>query len=153
MQYRNYATVRMFNAGLFANERKSSVGQRIVAVQDENGDALPSTFKVTLKIDGTILIQDQPLTSDVYDSATKKLTLQWTVPSISTFHTVKLSWSEQTIDTTTYLAGESSGIQFEIISVPPTLTSEQIHSISLTLIICLVFISFETAKEMTENMV
>jgi len=31
---------------------------------------------------------------------------------------VKLSWSEQTIDTTTYLAGESTGVQFEIIPVP-----------------------------------
>jgi len=121
-------------------------------VQDENGDALPSTFKVTLKIDGTILIQDQPLTSDVYDPATKKLTLQWTVPAMSTLHTVKLSWSEQTIDTTTYSAGESAGVEFEIISVP-ALTSEQIRSVSLTLIVCLIFISFETAKEMAENMV
>jgi len=122
-------------------------------VQDENGDALPSTFKVTLKIDGTILIQDQPLTSDVYDPATKKLTLQWMVPSMSTLHTVKITWSEQTIDTTTYLAGESTGIEFEIILIPPTLTSEQIESVSLTLIVCLVFISFETVKEMAENTV
>ena len=31
---------------------------------------------------------------------------------------VKLSWSEQTIDTTTYSAGESAGVEFEIISIP-----------------------------------
>ena len=31
---------------------------------------------------------------------------------------VKLSWSEQTIDTTTYQAGESAGVEFEIISIP-----------------------------------
>ena len=65
---------------------------------------------------------------------------------------VKLSWSEQTIDTTTYSAGESAGVEFEIISIP-ALTSEQIRSVSLTLIVCLVFISFETVKEMAENMV
>jgi len=122
-------------------------------VQDENGNALPSSFKVTLKIDDTILIEDQPLTSDVYNPTTKQLTLQWTVPSISTFHTVKLVWSEQTIDTTTYSAGESSGVEFEIIPIPPTLTPDQICSISLTLIACMVYISFETVREMTENMV
>jgi len=147
-------SVSVLNESL--DKSRGIAGEKVTytaTVQDENGDALPSTFKVTLKIDGTILIQDQPLTSDVYDPATKKLTLQWTVPSMSTFHTVKISWSEQTIDTTTYLDGESTGVEFEIISIPPTLTSEQMHSISLTLIVCLVFISFETAKEMAENMV
>gem|GEM_PF-6261354 len=33
-----------------------------------------------------------------------------------TFHKVKLVWSEQTIDTTTYAAGESTGVDFEIIA-------------------------------------
>jgi len=37
MQYRNYTTVRLFNMGMFANEFKTDVGQRIVAVKDENG--------------------------------------------------------------------------------------------------------------------
>ena len=32
-----------------------------------------------------------------------------------TKHIVKLVWSEQTIDTTTYQSGESTGVEFEII--------------------------------------
>jgi len=37
MQYRTYATVRAFNMGIFGNELKSSVGQRIVPVQLKDG--------------------------------------------------------------------------------------------------------------------
>ena len=35
-----------------------------------------------------------------------------------TVKTVKLVWSEQTINTTTYSAGESTGVEFEIIPTP-----------------------------------
>ena len=122
-----------------------------VGIRDvERSRGLGDVYK---RQDDTILIQDQPLTSDVYDPATKKLTLQWTVPYMSTFHTVKIVWSEQTIDTTIYQAGESTGVEFEIIPIPPTLTPDQICSISLTLIACIVYISFETIREMAENMV
>jgi len=120
-------------------------------VQDENGNALPSTFKVTLKIDDTILIQDQPLTSDVYDPATKKLTLQWTVPAMNTFHTVKLVWSEQTINTTTYSAGESAGVQFEIIPIPPAISPEQFNILVVTLITVAIIYPIQTAREYIEE--
>ena len=120
-------------------------------VQDENGNALPSTFKVTLKIDDVILIEDQPLTSDVYDPATKKLTLQWTVPYMDTFHTVKLVWSEQTINTTTYSAGESTGVQFEIIPVPPAISPEQFNILVITLIMVATVYPIEVAREYMEE--
>jgi len=116
-------------------------------VQDENGNALPSTFKVTLKIDDTILIQDQPLTSDVYNPTTKTLTLQWTVPTMNTFHTVKLVWSEQTVNATAYSAGESSGVQFEVIPISP----EQFNILVVTLISVAIIYPIQTAREYIEE--
>jgi hypothetical protein len=120
-------------------------------IQDEMGNALPSGFKVTLKIDGTILIEDQSLTSDVYNPTTKTLTLQWKVPVMSTIHTVKLAWTEQTVDSTLYGSGESTGVQFEIITVPPAITAEQFNIISITLIVCMNVIAIDTIMDVLEE--
>jgi len=67
-------------------------------VKDNTGATLPSSFVVNLVMNGTTLISNQQLTSDVYDSSTGELTLTFTVPSISAgTYTVKLTWSEQVI--------------------------------------------------------
>jgi len=67
-------------------------------VLDDAGEALPSSFKVSLKINGTTVISEQELTSDVYDPSTGELTLEFTVPELGagTF-TVKLTWETQVI--------------------------------------------------------
>jgi len=67
-------------------------------VKDSTGATLPSTFKVDLMFNGALLIENQELTSDVYDSSTGDLTLQFTVPSVEPgTYTVKLHWNEQII--------------------------------------------------------
>jgi len=67
-------------------------------VKDSTGATLPSTFVVSLVMNGTTLISNQQLTSDVYNSSTGDLTLTFTVPSIPAgTYTVKLTWAEQII--------------------------------------------------------
>ena len=67
-------------------------------VKDNTGATLPSSFVVSLIMNGTVLISNQQLTSDVYDSSTGELTLQFTVPSVPAgTYTVKLTWNEQII--------------------------------------------------------
>jgi len=67
-------------------------------VKDNTGATLPSSFIVNLEMNGTTLISNQQLTSDVYDSSTGELTLTFTVPSLSPgTYMVKLTWPEQTI--------------------------------------------------------
>ena len=67
-------------------------------VKDSTGAVLPSSFVVSLVMNGTTLISNQQLTSDVYDSTSGELTLTFTVPSVSAgTYTVKLTWNEQII--------------------------------------------------------
>ena len=67
-------------------------------VKDSTGATLPSSFVVSLVMNGTTLISNQQLTSDVYDSETGDLTLTFTVPSLPAgIYTVKLTWNEQII--------------------------------------------------------
>jgi len=67
-------------------------------VKDDTGATLPSSFVVNLVMNGTTLISNQQLTSDVYNSSTGELTLTFTVPSVPAgTYTVKLTWEEQTI--------------------------------------------------------
>ena len=67
-------------------------------VKDNTGAVLPSSFVVSLVMNGTTLISNQQLTSDVYDSTSGELTLTFTVPSVPAgTYTVKLTWNEQII--------------------------------------------------------
>jgi len=67
-------------------------------VKDNTGATLPSTFVVSLLFGSVEVIGDQELSSDVYDSSTGDLTLQFTVPIVGPgTYTVKLVWNEQII--------------------------------------------------------
>ena len=68
-----------------------------VTIDDNTGVALPASFVVDLKINGTDLIAGQALDVTVYDPVTKLLTLPWAVPAIVGTFTVTLEWAEQVI--------------------------------------------------------
>lgn len=68
-----------------------------VDMGDSTGNALPVTFLVDLKINGTALIAGQALNGTVYNPTTFKLTLPWVVPAAIGSFAVKLEWAEQVI--------------------------------------------------------
>jgi hypothetical protein len=64
---------------------------------DEDGGKLPTSFVVSLRLDGVPVVSDQALDSSVYSQSTGLLTLVWYVPSGFGAATVDLQWSEQVI--------------------------------------------------------
>ncbi|MBA7689745.1 hypothetical protein ES703_98256 [subsurface metagenome] len=66
-------------------------------VKDNAEAALPETFVASLKINGTVVITDQAFGAAVYDSETKLLTLEFTVPAPTGVLSVVLDWAQQDI--------------------------------------------------------
>ena len=64
---------------------------------DEDGGKLPTSFVVSLRLDGVLVVSDQALDSSVYSQSTGLLTLVWYVPSGFGAGTVDLQWDQQVI--------------------------------------------------------
>lgn len=66
-------------------------------VLDSTVAKLPATFVADLKINGTVLVNDQIFNAGVYNQTTGLLTLPFTVPADVGALSVTLEWLEQII--------------------------------------------------------
>lgn len=66
-------------------------------ILDSTTAKLPATFVADLKINGTVLVNDQVFNAGAYDQGTGLLTLAFTVPAGVGVFNVTLEWLEQII--------------------------------------------------------
>ena len=79
-------------------------------VKDDESQPLPLAFIADLEMDGIILVDDHAFTSDIYNSETCELTLDFVVPPNIGLFIIRLTWLHQTIELIEFSAGRSSGL-------------------------------------------
>lgn len=71
-------------------------------VKDNKDETLPSTFEIDLRVNGTPIVNNQPLDVSVYNPTTGALSLDFVVPDDVTLpvgdYTIKVQWSTQIIE-------------------------------------------------------